>query len=76
VEFDREIEQGALYVGAPDTVAAKIVRTVTALDLSRFELKYSAGPLGHDALLQSIALYGREVMPRVHAALAPVRIAT
>jgi probable LLM family oxidoreductase len=76
VEFDREIEQGSLYVGAPDTVAAKIVQTATALELSRFELKYSAGPLGHDALLESIALYGREVMPRVHAALAPTTTVT
>jgi probable LLM family oxidoreductase len=75
VEFDREIEQGSLYVGAPDTVAAKIVRTAQALGLSRFELKYSAGPLGHEALLRSIALYGRDVMPRVHRALAGAAVA-
>lgn len=76
LEFDREIEQGSLYVGAPDTVAAKIVRTARALDLSRFELKYSAGPLGHDALMASIALYGREVLPRVQAALGGAAGAT
>jgi probable LLM family oxidoreductase len=64
-EFDREIAEGSLYVGAPDTVAAKITRTAQTLDLNRFELKYSAGPLGHEALMRSIALYGREVMSRV-----------
>jgi probable LLM family oxidoreductase len=69
VEFDREIAEGSLYVGAPDTVAAKIARTVAVLGLSRFELKYSAGPLEHAALMRSIGLYGREVRPRVHALL-------
>jgi probable LLM family oxidoreductase len=71
-EFDREIDAGSLYVGSPDTVAAKITRTADALGLSRFELKYSAGPMGHDLLMRSIALYGREVMPRVHAARASI----
>ncbi|MES2178287.1 MAG: LLM class flavin-dependent oxidoreductase [Gemmatimonadota bacterium] len=65
-EFEHEIEAGSLYVGAPDTVARKIASTVQALGLSRFDMKYSSGPLGHDAMMRSIALYGREVMPRVH----------
>jgi probable LLM family oxidoreductase len=70
VEFDREVAEGSLYVGAPDTVARKIAAAVDALDVSRFDLKYSAGPLGHEALLRSITLYGREVIPRVQALLA------
>ena len=64
-EFDHEIEHGSLYVGAPDTVARKIAATVGVLGTSRFDLKYSAGTLGHDIMLRSIELYGREVMPRV-----------
>jgi probable LLM family oxidoreductase len=69
-EFEREVEAGSLYVGTPDTVAPRIAATVRALGLSRFDIKYSAGPLAHDALLRSITLYGREVAPRVRALLA------
>jgi alkanesulfonate monooxygenase SsuD/methylene tetrahydromethanopterin reductase-like flavin-dependent oxidoreductase (luciferase family) len=69
VEFDREVEAGSLYVGAPDTVAQKIAATAEALGLSRFDMKYSSGPLAHDKLMRSIELYGREVMPRVRELL-------
>ena len=69
-EFDREIAAGSLYVGAPETVARKIAATVRALGLSRFDLKYSSGPLPHDRMLRSIELYGRDVIPRVRELLA------
>ena len=68
--FDREIAEGSLYVGTPDTVAAKIAATVRALGLSRFEMKYSSGTLGHDLMMRSLELYGREVIPRVRSLLA------
>lgn len=64
--FDREAgPDGALCVGAPDTVAAKIIRTAQALDLSRFNMKYSHGTLPHDKTMRSIELFGTEVAPRV-----------
>ena len=69
-EFEHEVAEGSLYVGSPDTVARKIAATVRALGTSRFGLKYSAGTLGHELLLRSIELYGREVMPRVRRLLA------
>ena len=56
---------GALYVGSPETVAAKILATVKALGLSRFDVKYSNGPLPHDAIMKSIELYGTKVVPMV-----------
>ena len=69
-DFEREAgPRGALYVGAPDTVASKIVRTVKALGLSRFDLKYSNGTLPHDARMKSIGLYGTEVVPQVRRQL-------
>jgi probable LLM family oxidoreductase len=69
--FEREAgPDGALYVGSPETVAAKIVNTVRTLGLSRFDMKYSNGTLPHDALLRSIELYGTQVVPRVRASLA------
>ena len=36
----------------------------------RFDLKYSAVTLPHEAMLRSIELYGREVIPRVRELLA------
>jgi alkanesulfonate monooxygenase SsuD/methylene tetrahydromethanopterin reductase-like flavin-dependent oxidoreductase (luciferase family) len=69
--FDREAgPNGALCVGSPETVAAKIVRTVRALGLSRFDMKYSSGTLPHDLLMQSIGLYGTQVMPLVRDKLS------
>ncbi len=68
-EYEREIEAGSLYVGSPETVARKIAATAAALGISRFDMKYSAGPLAHDALLRSIELYGRVVIPRVRELL-------
>ena len=70
MEFDREIEAGSLYVGTPDTVAKKIAATASALGLTRFDMKYSAGTLAHEQLMRSIELYGREVVPRVRELLA------
>ena len=60
----------SLYVGSPDTVARKIAATVKTLRVSRFQLKYSAGPLSHERLMRSINLFGTEVIPRVRAMLA------
>jgi probable LLM family oxidoreductase len=60
---------GALAVGSPDTVAAKIVRAATGLGASRFDMKYSAGSLPHELLMRSIELYATEVVPRVRAEL-------
>lgn len=68
-DFAREIASGSLYVGSPDTVAAKIARTASLLGLDRFDLKYSHGPLPHELMMRSIELYGREVIPRVRELL-------
>ncbi|MGJ4941475.1 LLM class flavin-dependent oxidoreductase [Bradyrhizobium sp. HKCCYLS1011] len=69
-EFVQEADHGSLYVGSPETVARKIATTVKALGLSRFQLKYSAGPLPHAKLMRSIELYGRKVVPLVKELLA------
>jgi len=69
-EFEREIETGSLYLGSPETVAAKIAATARGLGLSRFDLKYSAGGLSHARMMSCIELYASEVTPRVRALLA------
>ena len=61
---------GAYFVGAPETVAAKIVAVARGLGLARFDLKYSIGTLPHEQLMRSIELYGSEVAPLVRAQLA------
>jgi probable LLM family oxidoreductase len=63
--FLAEVEQGALFVGSPETVAQKIARTVRTLDLARFDLKYTTGPVPHEDLMTCIRLYGEAVIPRV-----------
>jgi probable LLM family oxidoreductase len=62
--------EGALFVGSPETVAAKIAATAQSLGLSRFDMKYSVGTLPHELLTRSIELYGREVIPLVREQLA------
>jgi probable LLM family oxidoreductase len=64
-DFEREIEHGSLYVGSPETVAHKIAATCRMFDLSRFTMKYSAGPLSHEKMMRCIELYGRKVAPMV-----------
>jgi len=65
-QFEHEAgPTGALCVGAPATVAAKIAGVVTELGLARFDMKYSAGTLPHAALMTSIELFGTAVMPKV-----------
>lgn len=73
--FDQEVERGSLYVGSPETVARKIADTVRPLEIARFDMKYSAGPLSHDKMMRSIELYGRVVIPRVRELLAAPPVA-
>jgi probable LLM family oxidoreductase len=61
---------GAVYVGSPETVAAKIIRNARILGLNRFDLKFSNGSMPHSQLMRSIELYGREVAPAVREALS------
>jgi probable LLM family oxidoreductase len=69
-QFEAEADHGALFVGSPETVAQKIARTVTELGISRFDLKYSNGTLPHEDLMETIRLYGTEVIPRVRELLS------
>ena len=68
--FEREAgPDGALFVGSPETVAAKIARTITTLGLSRFDMKYANGTMPHEKLMTSIELYGTKVVPLVREQL-------
>jgi probable LLM family oxidoreductase len=67
--FEQDVAHGALCVGSPETVATKIIATVKALGLSRFDLKYSHGTLPHDVMINSLQLLGTRVAPRVREAV-------
>jgi len=70
-QFDSEASaSGSLYVGSPETVAAKIARTASVLGAGRFDLKYSTGRLPHAKLMHSIELYGTKVIPMVRELVA------
>jgi probable LLM family oxidoreductase len=69
-QFQSEIAEGSLYVGSPETVATKLAATIRVLGLSRFDLAYAVGQVPHEQRMTTIALYGREVIPRVRELLA------
>ena len=69
-QFEAEADHGALFVGSPETVATKIAWAMRTLGLSRFQLKYAVGTLPHEERLESIRLYGTQVVPRVRELLA------
>jgi probable LLM family oxidoreductase len=71
--FEQDVAHGALCVGSPDTVASKIIATVKALGLSRFDLKYSHGTLPHEVMTDSLQLLGTKVAPRVREAAEGLR---
>jgi probable LLM family oxidoreductase len=73
--FESEIAHGALFIGSPETVAAKIVESIHDLSLGRFDLKYDIGHLSRDHRATSIELFGREVIPRVRELLAKEPVA-
>ncbi|MCE0485941.1 LLM class flavin-dependent oxidoreductase [Ornithinimicrobium sediminis] len=69
-QFDAEADEGAVFAGSPETVARKVADTVRTLGLSRFDLKYSNGPMPHGQLMRAVELYGTQVVPRVRELLA------
>lgn len=69
-KFLAEVEHGSLYVGAPETVARKIAAAIRALNVQRFDMKYSTGPMPHETLMEGIRLYGEKVVPMVRDLLS------
>ena len=69
-QFELEADRGAVFVGSPETVAARIIATARRLRLSRFDLKYANGAMDHATLLRGIELLGTKVAPLVRSALA------
>jgi alkanesulfonate monooxygenase SsuD/methylene tetrahydromethanopterin reductase-like flavin-dependent oxidoreductase (luciferase family) len=62
--------RGALVVGSPDDVVEKILFQHDVFGHDRFLAQMSVGSMPHEKVLRSIELFGREVAPRVRAALS------
>src|SRR5579862_6463271 len=60
---------GALFVGDPETVAAKILRQHELFGHDRFLVSLGHGSMRRDKVLQSIELLGTRVAPLVHVAM-------
>lgn len=69
-KFLFEIEQGAFYIGSPETVAQKIARMIQAVGVQRFDLVYGTGGQLQKDRFKTIQLYGEKVIPRVKELLA------
>jgi alkanesulfonate monooxygenase SsuD/methylene tetrahydromethanopterin reductase-like flavin-dependent oxidoreductase (luciferase family) len=68
-QYDAEIAHGAMFVGAPETVAQRIAPVMRALDVDRIDLHYALGQVPPRQRRGSIALLGRDVFPRVRELL-------
>lgn len=66
---DKMIDSGAFCIGSPDQVAAKIDRYRQA-GADRIVCVMQLADLGHEDLMRSIELFGREVIPAVRRAEA------
>lgn len=64
-EFETEVAHGSMYVGSPETVARRIADAIGSLDVRRFDLIYSAGPVAMSARTTAVELYGSRVVPMV-----------
>ncbi|MED4958605.1 LLM class flavin-dependent oxidoreductase [Paenibacillus macerans] len=62
--------EGALYVGDPETVAAKIIHLRKNVGITRFMLHCPLGTMPHEDVMRSIELLGTEVAPRVREEIA------
>jgi probable LLM family oxidoreductase len=61
---------GAILVGDPEQVAAKILHEHALFGNQRFLLQMSVGTMPHDAILRAIELFGTQVAPIVRAEIA------
>ncbi|MCU0622317.1 MAG: LLM class flavin-dependent oxidoreductase [Gemmatimonadaceae bacterium] len=62
---------GALFVGDPEQIAAKIAAQHRVFGHDRFTLQMSLGPGNQEAVLRSIELFGTKVKPMLAQMLSP-----
>jgi len=60
----------SVHTSALDRKGVRNYPIRAALGISRFDMKYSAGPLSHEKLMRSVELYGSKVIPLARDMLA------
>lgn len=63
--FRYEVDQGAYFVGSPETVAQKMAKVIKEMGIARFDLIYGMGGQLQKDRFRTIQLYGEVVIPRV-----------
>lgn len=61
---------GAIFVGDPERVAARIIKIIEDLQLDRFMLHLPVGSMPHEDVMKAIKLYGEKVAPIVRSHFA------
>jgi probable LLM family oxidoreductase len=65
---------GALLVGSPQEVADKIIDNYRIFKNTRFLAQMSVGAMPHEKIIQSIRLFGTEVVPKVKQMLSGIPV--
>ena len=66
MDYDGLIQSGYLIAGSPDTVAKQIQSQMTQVGADHFMGMFHIGNLAHDKVVNSLNLFKKEIMPRLH----------
>ena len=66
LSYEQLQEVSNIIVGNPDTVATKLTRVIERLSPGYLHIYGNEGAMPHEAVMRSIELMGKEVIPRLH----------
>jgi alkanesulfonate monooxygenase SsuD/methylene tetrahydromethanopterin reductase-like flavin-dependent oxidoreductase (luciferase family) len=66
MDYDGLIQSGYLIAGSPDTVAKQIQSQMKQIGADHFMGMFHIGNLAHDKVVNSLNLFKKEIMPRLH----------
>ncbi|MFW3172174.1 LLM class flavin-dependent oxidoreductase [Geodermatophilus sp. CPCC 206100] len=68
-DLDRLVAEGRVFVGSPETVAARVAEAVTVGEVDHLAGAFAWGSLDLAAVLESLRLFRDEVVPAVRASV-------
>ena len=66
MDYDGLIKSGYLIAGNPDSVAKQIQNQMQQVGADHFMGMFHIGNLSHDKVVNSLDLFKKEIMPRLH----------
>ena len=66
MDYDGLLQSGYLIAGSPDTVAKQIQSQMSQVGADHFMGMFHIGNLKHDKVVNSLNLFQKEIMPRLH----------